>query len=105
MRALIALLVQALPLSAQDTPDFHGTRPATLEIRNAHVVRGDGAPAFGPTSVFVRDGRIVAVGTTSLMLHYPPYYGQERTVEMLRLFAKEVLPHVQAMSAPRVAAE
>ena len=28
-----------------------------------------------------------------------------RTVEMLRLFAKEVLPHVQAMSAPRVAAE
>lgn len=60
MRALIALLVLALPLSAQDTPDFHGTRPATLEIRNAHVVRGDGAPAFGPTSVFVRDGRIVA---------------------------------------------
>ena len=29
------------------------------------------------------------------MLHYPPYYGQQQTIDMLRLFAKEVLPHVQ----------
>ena len=44
------------------------------------------------------------VRTTSLMLHYPPYYGQARTLEMLRLFAKEVLPHVQAMDVPRLTA-
>ena len=44
------------------------------------------------------------MGTTSLVLHYPPYYGQERTVEMLRLFAKEVLPHIQAMDVPRLIA-
>ncbi|MGA1608900.1 MAG: amidohydrolase, partial [Planctomycetota bacterium] len=60
MRALIALGLVAGSLSAQDTPAFHGTRPKTLEIRNAHVVRGDGAPAYGPASVFVRDGRIVS---------------------------------------------
>jgi hypothetical protein len=60
MRATIALLLLSSPLFGQEPPAFHGTRPGTLEIRNAHVVRGDGAPAFGPTSVFVRDGRIVS---------------------------------------------
>ncbi len=35
------------------------------------------------------------VGTTSIMLHYPPYYGVQQILDMLRLFAKEVLPHVQ----------
>ncbi len=35
------------------------------------------------------------VGATSIMLHYPPYYGVQQTLDMLRLFAKEVLPHVQ----------
>jgi len=45
-----------------------------------------------------------AAGATSLMLHYPPYYGTEKTLDMLRLFAKEVLPHVQKMEAPRLLA-
>jgi len=45
-----------------------------------------------------------AAGATSIMVHYPPYYGQEKTLEMLRLFAKEVLPHVQAMEAPKASA-
>ena len=30
---------------------------------------------------------------------YPPYYGVDQTLNMLRLFAKEVLPHVQTKSA------
>lgn len=55
----VALSATALTVPAQDTPRFHGDRPNTFEIRNVHVVRGDGAPAQGPTSVFVRDGRIV----------------------------------------------
>jgi alkanesulfonate monooxygenase SsuD/methylene tetrahydromethanopterin reductase-like flavin-dependent oxidoreductase (luciferase family) len=58
-----------------------------------------------PDTVLRKIEQFKAVGTTSMMLHYPPYYGQERTLDMLRLFAKEVLPHVQAMSAPRAAAE
>ncbi len=37
------------------------------------------------------------VGMTSLMVHYPPYYGPERTLGMLRLFATEVLPELKRM--------
>ncbi|MBK8975862.1 MAG: amidohydrolase family protein [Planctomycetes bacterium] len=60
LRATLAVLIVLSPrVAAQDTPPFHGTRPATLELANVHVVRGDGAPATGPRSVFVRDGRIV----------------------------------------------
>ena len=57
-----------------------------------------------PDTVLRKIEAFKAVGTTSLMLHYPPYYGPEKTLEMLRLFAKEVLPHVQAMDAPRLMA-
>ncbi len=31
-------------------------------------------------------------GITSLVLHYPPYYGVEKTLNSLRLFAEEVIP-------------
>jgi alkanesulfonate monooxygenase SsuD/methylene tetrahydromethanopterin reductase-like flavin-dependent oxidoreductase (luciferase family) len=31
-------------------------------------------------------------GCTSMMLHYPPYYGTERTLASLTLFAEEVMP-------------
>jgi len=57
-----------------------------------------------PETVIRKIEEFRAAGTTSLMLHYPPYYGSERTLEMLRLFAKEVLPHVQKMDAPRLIA-
>ena len=32
-------------------------------------------------------------GMTSLLLHYPPYYGTENAMKSLRLFAQEVIPH------------
>jgi alkanesulfonate monooxygenase SsuD/methylene tetrahydromethanopterin reductase-like flavin-dependent oxidoreductase (luciferase family) len=31
-------------------------------------------------------------GLTSLLLHYPPYYGREKTIQSLRLFAERVMP-------------
>jgi alkanesulfonate monooxygenase SsuD/methylene tetrahydromethanopterin reductase-like flavin-dependent oxidoreductase (luciferase family) len=31
-------------------------------------------------------------GMTSLLLHYPPYYGHEKTMKSLRLFAEQVMP-------------
>jgi alkanesulfonate monooxygenase SsuD/methylene tetrahydromethanopterin reductase-like flavin-dependent oxidoreductase (luciferase family) len=34
-------------------------------------------------------------GMTSLVLYYPPYYGEEKTIKMLRLFAETVLPEFQ----------
>ncbi|MDP6704911.1 MAG: LLM class flavin-dependent oxidoreductase [Alphaproteobacteria bacterium] len=51
-----------------------------------------------PDTVIRRIEAFREVGATSMMLHYPPYYGLERTLDMLRLFSNEVLPHVQ--SAP-----
>lgn len=49
----------AAALQAQ-APAYHGTRPATLEIRGVHVIKGDGSPPYGPTSVFARGGVLVA---------------------------------------------
>lgn len=31
-------------------------------------------------------------GLTSLLLHYPPYYGHEKAMRSLRLFAERVIP-------------
>ncbi len=65
--ALLLAVLVAPRLLGQDAPAsnpvparLHGTRPATLAIENVHVIRGDGAPPFGPTSVYVRDGKIVS---------------------------------------------
>ncbi len=41
-------------------------------------------------------------GMTSLVLHYPPYYGAEKTIQMLRLFGEAVLPAFK--DKPRAAA-
>lgn len=57
--AMSALALLAPPLESQ-TPKFHGKRPKTFEVRNVHVLRGDGSPPEGPRSLFVRDGRIEA---------------------------------------------
>lgn len=60
LRPLLAAFSFAMPLLLAQDPSLHGKRPATLTIRNAHVVPGDGSPAYGPTDVHVRDGRIVS---------------------------------------------
>ena len=35
-------------------------------------------------------------GVTSLLLHYPPYYGHERAMRSIRLFAEQVMPEFRA---------
>jgi hypothetical protein len=35
-------------------------------------------------------------GLTSLLLHYPPYYGHEKTMQSLRLFAERVMPEFRS---------
>ena len=42
-------------------------------------------------------------GMTSLLLHYPPYYGQEKAMRSLKLFAERVIPAFRP-PARRVAA-
>ena len=56
---------------------------------NTTIVNGS------PDTVIRRIEELRAVGINSLMLHYPPYYGVEQCLNMLRLFAREVMPHVQ----------
>ena len=58
-----------------------------------------------PETVIRKIEDLRRAGATSLTLHYPPYYGQRQTIEMLRLFAKEVLPHVQGPEPNLQAAE
>lgn len=48
-----------------------------------------------PDTVIRRIEELRRLGVDSIMVHYPPYYGPERTIAMLRLFAKEVLPHIR----------
>src|ERR1044072_1959673 len=43
-------------------------------------------------------------GMTSLLLHYPPYYGREKTMKSLRLFAERVIRPFRP-TARRAAAE
>jgi len=39
-------------------------------------------------------------GMTSVVIHYPPYYGPEKSIAMLRLFAETVLPELQRDEPP-----
>jgi alkanesulfonate monooxygenase SsuD/methylene tetrahydromethanopterin reductase-like flavin-dependent oxidoreductase (luciferase family) len=44
-------------------------------------------------------------GMTSLLLHYPPYYGREKTMKSLRLFAERVMPAFRPPARRAAAAE
>jgi alkanesulfonate monooxygenase SsuD/methylene tetrahydromethanopterin reductase-like flavin-dependent oxidoreductase (luciferase family) len=44
-------------------------------------------------------------GMTSLLLHYPPYYGREKTMRSLKLFAERVIPAFQPPAQKAAAAE
>lgn len=46
-----------------------------------------------PETVILRLRELEALtGMTSLLLHYPPYYGHEKAMKSLRLFAEQVMP-------------
>jgi alkanesulfonate monooxygenase SsuD/methylene tetrahydromethanopterin reductase-like flavin-dependent oxidoreductase (luciferase family) len=44
-------------------------------------------------------------GMTSLLLHYPPYYGREKTMKSLKLFAERVIPAFRPPAERMAAAE
>ncbi len=62
---LVSSCVEPTWLAAQDAdapaPE-HGAAPSSIAVRNVRVVRGDGTPAYGPTTVFIEDGVIVEDG-------------------------------------------
>jgi len=45
-----------------------------------------------PATVTEKIERLRAIGADSLMLHYPPWYGAEKAIGSLELFAREVMP-------------
>ena len=48
---------------------------------------------FAPETVIARLRALRdQTGLTSLLLHYPPSYGHEKTMQSLRLFAERVMP-------------
>jgi alkanesulfonate monooxygenase SsuD/methylene tetrahydromethanopterin reductase-like flavin-dependent oxidoreductase (luciferase family) len=58
-----------------------------------------------PTTVIAKLRALQArTGMTSLLLHYPPYYGHEKILRSLTLFAQHVIPAFRP-PASRAAAE
>ncbi len=50
-----------------------------------------------PKTVIEKLERLKAMtGLSSLMLHYPPWYGPERALASLEMFAREVMPHFKS---------
>ncbi len=59
------------------------------KLTNGTIIHGS------PDTVIRKIKELEAMGCTSMMVHYPPYYGPERILRMLKLFAKEVIPNVR----------
>jgi alkanesulfonate monooxygenase SsuD/methylene tetrahydromethanopterin reductase-like flavin-dependent oxidoreductase (luciferase family) len=49
-----------------------------------------------PATVIEKIERLRAIGANSLMLHYPPWYGAERALASLEMFASDVMPKFAA---------
>jgi alkanesulfonate monooxygenase SsuD/methylene tetrahydromethanopterin reductase-like flavin-dependent oxidoreductase (luciferase family) len=80
-------------VSEKDKPAFDYD-----ELAETTIVHGS------PSTVVDRIRRLQSLtGATSLVLHYPPYYGPEKTLRMLRLFAATVLPELQGDAADTTA--
>ena len=84
-----------------------------------HVSEKEGARAFdydallettlihgAPDTVIARIRALrAATRLDSLLLHYPPYYGEANLLKSLRLFAEEVMPALRASAGSTEAAE
>lgn len=58
-----------------------------------------------PATVVARLRELAAkTGLTSLLLHYPPYYGHEKAMRSLRLFAERVMPEFRPPAHRRAVA-
>lgn len=70
-----------------------GTRAAVAEALSYDELVGETLLHGSPETVTARVQELRdRTGATSLMLHFPPYYGPERTRETCRRFAAEVMP-------------
>jgi alkanesulfonate monooxygenase SsuD/methylene tetrahydromethanopterin reductase-like flavin-dependent oxidoreductase (luciferase family) len=68
---------------------------STIEVDTLNYDTLAGTPLVhgSPETVIAKLHTLRATtGLTSLLLHYPPYYGHEKTRQSLRLFAERVMP-------------
>jgi alkanesulfonate monooxygenase SsuD/methylene tetrahydromethanopterin reductase-like flavin-dependent oxidoreductase (luciferase family) len=52
-----------------------------------------------PATVIEKIETLRAIGVNSLMLHYPPWYGADRAIASLEMFAREVMPKFAGVAA------
>jgi alkanesulfonate monooxygenase SsuD/methylene tetrahydromethanopterin reductase-like flavin-dependent oxidoreductase (luciferase family) len=70
------------------TVSSEGATPRDYDTMNKDIFL-HGSPASVIEKIeILRD----TVGGTSVMVHYPPWYGREKTLAMLEMFAAEVMP-------------
>ena len=60
-RTLLAFCAAALPALAASQAPAHGVRAASLAIRNATIVDGNGTPARGPADILIEGNRIARI--------------------------------------------
>jgi alkanesulfonate monooxygenase SsuD/methylene tetrahydromethanopterin reductase-like flavin-dependent oxidoreductase (luciferase family) len=74
-----------------------GANPRDYDALNKDILL-HGSPATVVEKIeILRD----MAGVDSVMLHYPPWYGQEKALASLELFAGEVIPKFKSPSPKR----
>ncbi len=88
--------------------------PAAISARCRRRARRSTTTTCSPTTLLHGSAETVIArlhemqartGMTSLLLHYPPYYGREKTMQSLKLFAERVIPAFRPPARRAVAAE
>jgi alkanesulfonate monooxygenase SsuD/methylene tetrahydromethanopterin reductase-like flavin-dependent oxidoreductase (luciferase family) len=74
-----------------------GANPQDYDALNKDVLL-HGSPASVVEKIEILRDR---VGADSVMLHYPPWYGQDKALASLELFASEVIPKFRAPAPKR----
>src|SRR5258708_24326946 len=62
-------------------------------------------PCSAETVIAPLRGMQARTGMTSLLLHYPPYYGRDKAMKSLKLFAERVIPAFRPPARKMAAAE
>jgi alkanesulfonate monooxygenase SsuD/methylene tetrahydromethanopterin reductase-like flavin-dependent oxidoreductase (luciferase family) len=87
------------------TSGYLGTVASAGQGRDYDTLSKDIILHGSPATVAAKIERLHALtGNASLMLHYPPWYGIDKTIASLELFAREVMPKFQTAAALRVSA-
>lgn len=74
-----------------------GANPRDYDALNKDILLHGSPDTVAEKLVILRD----TVGVQSIMLHYPPWYGHQKAVASLELFAREVMPRFKDAAPAR----